>query len=147
MSSNEFANRIFEIIFFFAFYLKANQSLVKLIFFFTFQKNYFSSTISGSDLNRFLTSGYLNNGDGYLQRGGVELKTPKSPHFHRPPNFSYSRNVPNYVTPHRSANRGLYSLLFLSFSSLRKYKLRGNLFNFILLFICKIKRSYASPYM
>lgn len=66
--------------------------------------NFCSSTISGSDLNRFLTSGYL-NGDNYLQRGGVEVKTPKSPHFHRPANFSYSRNAPNYVTPYRSSNR------------------------------------------
>lgn len=68
--------------------------------------NFLSSTISGSDLHRFLNSGYM-NGDPYLQRG-VELKTPKSPHFHRPPNFSYSRNGPNYITPQQryaSANR------------------------------------------
>lgn len=67
--------------------------------------NFLSSTISGSELNRFLNSGYL-NGDGYLQRG-VEPKYPKSPHFHRPPNFSYSRNTPNYVTPRRPSNRGI----------------------------------------
>jgi hypothetical protein len=68
--------------------------------------NFLSSTISGSDLHRFLNSGYM-NGDPYLQRG-VELKSPKSPHFHRPPNFSYSRCGPNYVTSrnrHTSASR------------------------------------------
>jgi len=67
---------------------------------------FLSSTISGSDLHRFLNSGYI-NGDPYLQRG-VELKSPKSPHFHRPPNFSYSRGGPNYITSrnrHASANR------------------------------------------
>ena len=65
-----------------------------------------TSTISGSDLHRFVNSGYL-NGDGYL-RGVVEPKSvPKSPHFHRPPNFSYKRG-PNYVSPYRSThnNRG-----------------------------------------
>jgi len=79
--------------------------------------NFLSSTISGSDLHRFLNSGYL-NGEAYLQRG-VELKTPKSPHFHRPPNFSYSRNRPNYITPHRntSANRGAMRALLMSASS------------------------------
>lgn len=69
--------------------------------------NFMSSTISGSDLHRFLNSGYINSADQYLQRG-VELKTPKSPHFHRPPNFSYSKMGPNYVTPQqqRSSARG-----------------------------------------
>lgn len=73
-------------------------------------QNFLSSTISGSDLHRFLNSGYL-NGDSYLSRG-VEPKTPKSPHFHRPPNFSYSRSGPNYVTHRTSASRGG---LYLSF--------------------------------
>ncbi len=84
-----------------------------------------SSTISGSDLHRFINSGYL-NGDSYLSRG-VELKTPKSPHFHRPPNFSYSRNTPNYVTPHRANKRGLLFKFFV--------KIFVNLKNKILAFI------------
>lgn len=69
-----------------------------------------SSTISGSDLHRFLNSGYL-NGENYLSRG-VEPKFTKSPHFHRPPNFSYSKNTPNFITPSRSSNRGNLSRLF-----------------------------------
>ncbi|CAF0986731.1 unnamed protein product, partial [Brachionus calyciflorus] len=66
--------------------------------------NFLTSTISGSDLHRFLNSGYL-NGDGYLQRGVEPKHTTKSPHFHRPANFSYSKNTPNFVTPNRSSNR------------------------------------------
>ncbi|RNA10009.1 actin-binding LIM 1-like [Brachionus plicatilis] len=66
--------------------------------------NFMTSTISGSDLHRFLNSGYL-NGDGYLQRGVEPKFTTKSPHFHRPANFSYSKNTPNYVTPGRSSHR------------------------------------------
>ena len=73
-------------------------------------QNFLSSTISGSDLHRFLNSGYL-NGDSYLSRG-VEPKTPKSPHFHRPPNFSYSRSGPNYVTHRTSASRGMLHFTF-----------------------------------
>lgn len=67
--------------------------------------NFMTSTISGSDLHRFLNSGYL-NGDGYLQRGVEPKFTTKSPHFHRPANFSYSKNTPNYITPSRSSHRG-----------------------------------------
>lgn len=73
------------------------------------KKNFLSSTISGSDLNRYLNSGYIHSGDSYLNKG-TDLKYPKSPHFHRPPNFSFYRNVgPNYVTPQRSSNRGLFN--------------------------------------
>lgn len=67
--------------------------------------NFMTSTISGSDLHRYLNSGYL-NGDGYLQRGVEPKFTTKSPHFHRPANFSYSKNTPNYLTPSRSTHRG-----------------------------------------
>jgi hypothetical protein len=63
-----------------------------------------TSTISGSDLNRFVNSGYL-NGD-YLQRTSESKFMPKSPHFHRPPNFSYNKG-PNYTSPHRvTQNKG-----------------------------------------
>lgn len=76
--------------------------------------NFLTSTISGSDLHRFLNSGYL-NGDGYLQRGVDPKHTTKSPHFHRPANFSYSKNTPNFVTPSRSSNRGTSILFFFQF--------------------------------
>ncbi|CAF0723901.1 unnamed protein product [Didymodactylos carnosus] len=46
---------------------------------------YTTSQISGNDLNRVLTSGYINGEEnmGYLRRC-VDHKTPQSPHFHRP---------------------------------------------------------------
>ena len=65
--------------------------------------NFMTSTISGSDLHRFVNSGYLNNGDTYLNRAAEHRAAPKSPHFHRPPNFSYNR-PPNYVSPYRSSH-------------------------------------------
>jgi hypothetical protein len=51
----------------------------------SFLKSQLSTLVSGADLNRILTSGYLNGEEdmGYLKRG-VDLKVPKSPHFHRP---------------------------------------------------------------
>lgn len=73
--------------------------------------NFMTSTISGSDLHRYLNSGYL-NGDGYLQRGVEPKFTTKSPHFHRPANFSYSKNTPNYITPTRSSHRGIFFYLY-----------------------------------
>jgi hypothetical protein len=78
-----------------------------------------TSTISGSDLHRFINSGYLNNGDSYLNRGAnhESKSTPKSPHFHRPPNFSYNK-TPNYITPYRSsANRGKITIKTLYYKN------------------------------
>lgn len=50
-----------------------------------FFQNELNKTFSGADLNRILTCGYLTGDEdmGYLKRG-IDLKSPKSPHFHRP---------------------------------------------------------------
>ncbi|CAF3366430.1 unnamed protein product [Rotaria socialis] len=53
------------------------------------------SQIGRSDLNRILTSGYLNGEEnmGYMKRGGSDhiASCTKSPQFHRPVGFSYNR--------------------------------------------------------
>ncbi|CAF1098437.1 unnamed protein product [Rotaria sordida] len=53
------------------------------------------SQIGRSDLNRILTSGYLNGEEnmGYMKRGGGDhiASCTKSPQFHRPVGFSYNR--------------------------------------------------------
>ncbi|CAF4168976.1 unnamed protein product [Rotaria sp. Silwood2] len=53
------------------------------------------SQIGRSDLNRILTSGYLNGEEnmGYMKRGGGDhiASSTKSPQFHRPVGFSYNR--------------------------------------------------------
>jgi hypothetical protein len=83
-----------------------------------------SSTISGSDLNRYINSGYLNNAESYLQRG-VDLRLPKSPHFHRPANFSY-KNGPNYITPRsKSSHRGTY---FVAYNLKKKFSTHRHIF-------------------
>jgi hypothetical protein len=66
-----------------------------------------SNTFSGDHLNRYLTSGYLTGDDndmGYLKRP-IDIKTPKSPHFHRPVNFSYS-NPPNVLNLSTNSKKG-----------------------------------------
>ncbi|CAF4984391.1 unnamed protein product, partial [Rotaria magnacalcarata] len=45
------------------------------------------SQIAASDLNRILTSGYINGEEnmGYMKRAGDHIASyTKSPHFHRP---------------------------------------------------------------
>ncbi|CAF2880656.1 unnamed protein product [Rotaria sp. Silwood2] len=52
------------------------------------------SQIGTSDLNRILTSGYINGEEnmGYMKRAGDHIGSyTKSPHFHRPIGFSYNR--------------------------------------------------------
>lgn len=52
------------------------------------------SQIAASDLNRILTSGYINAEEnmGYMKRAGDHIAShTKSPHFHRPIGFSYNR--------------------------------------------------------
>ncbi|CAF1193090.1 unnamed protein product [Rotaria sordida] len=52
------------------------------------------SQIGASDLNRILTSGYINCEEnmGYMKRPGDHIASyTKSPHFHRPIGFSYNR--------------------------------------------------------
>jgi hypothetical protein len=52
------------------------------------------SQIGASDLNRILTSGYINGEEnmGYMKRAGDHIAShTKSPHFHRPIGFSYNR--------------------------------------------------------
>ncbi|CAF3751967.1 unnamed protein product [Rotaria socialis] len=52
------------------------------------------SQIAASDLNRILTSGYINGEEnmGYMKRAGDHIASyTKSPHFHRPMGFSYNR--------------------------------------------------------
>ncbi|CAF0950223.1 unnamed protein product [Adineta steineri] len=52
------------------------------------------SQIGASDLNRVLTSGYINGEEnmGYMKRAGDHIAShTKSPHFHRPIGFSYNR--------------------------------------------------------
>jgi len=86
-----------------------------------------SSALSGADLNRILTSGYLTGDDdlGYLRRG-VDLKSPKSPHFHRPSNFSY-RNQPIYSScssSKSSSKKGTLASQLLSSSTVVVKKVR-----------------------
>ena len=48
------------------------------------------SQIGASDLNRILTSGYINGEDnmGYMKRAGDHIAShTKSPHFHRPSKY------------------------------------------------------------
>jgi hypothetical protein len=50
------------------------------------------SQIGASDLNRILTSGYINGEDnmGYMKRAGDHIAShTKSPHFHRPSKYSF----------------------------------------------------------
>ena len=49
------------------------------------------SQIAASDLNRILTSGYINGEEnmGYMKRAGDHIASyTKSPHFHRPSKYS-----------------------------------------------------------
>ncbi len=51
------------------------------------------SQIGASDLNRILTSGYINGEEnmGYMKRAGDHIASyTKSPHFHRPSKHSFS---------------------------------------------------------
>ncbi|KAL8623382.1 hypothetical protein ACOMHN_060252 [Nucella lapillus] len=55
---------------------------------------------SAPDFGRFYTASYLDAPrSGYLRKSSnsLEKERSKSPHFHRPPNFSYSKETPDYL--------------------------------------------------
>ncbi|CAF0795013.1 unnamed protein product [Rotaria sp. Silwood1] len=70
------------------------------------------SQIGRSDLNRILTSGYLNGEEnmGYMKRGGGDhiASFTKSPQFHRPVGFSYNRTQ-TFTVP--GTKKGMKALL------------------------------------
>ncbi|CAF0958373.1 unnamed protein product [Didymodactylos carnosus] len=81
---------------------------------------YTATQISGNDLNRVLTSGYINGEEnmGYLRRG-VDHKTPQSPHFHRPIGFSYNRSQAFSVPGQK---KGMKALVTGQYQKIRKIR-------------------------
>lgn len=69
------------------------------------------SQIGASDLNRVLTSGYINGEEnmGYMKRAGDHIASHmKSPQFHRPIGFSYNRTQ-TFTVP--GAKKGMKALV------------------------------------
>ncbi|XP_067656734.1 dematin-like isoform X5 [Haliotis asinina] len=81
---------------------------------------------SGMNFGRFYTGSYLENSKtDYLKRASLNPKeTQKSPHYHRPPNFSYSSDKPEFLKARKISASGSSGMMALASGQTRVVKVR-----------------------